>query len=183
MADEDGKTAEPKPGKWKIHPNSLANLKPAWKPGQTGNPRKVQGRAKLTTILRGVLGQEVTREEIERWLGPKAATEFFGPVGTTLPEGVDPPTWADLLVRSAITQAMAGNAAILKEIWARMDGPVPVEIQGPQGGPVALTAGFEAALARIYGDKADAPESGGVVLDVTPTDALPGPAESDGDGG
>ena len=40
------------------------------------------------------------------------------------------------LLESAIEQAKSGNAAYLKEIWARLEGKVPDRIAGHDGGPI-----------------------------------------------
>jgi uncharacterized protein DUF5681 len=46
------------------HPNSLKNLRPPWKPGQSGNPSG-QRRAELSDLIDGVLSEELPRAKVK----------------------------------------------------------------------------------------------------------------------
>lgn len=81
-----------------------ANLRPPWKPGQSGNPKGRPKGRRLTDILREALdSQEIGGVPIEG--GERVA---------------------DVFVRAVLGHAVqSGNASIIKEIFDRIDGRVP----------------------------------------------------------
>jgi len=98
-----------------IHPNTLKNLKPffkpgnpwAWKPGQSGNPRGGATRKPITELYRRTITEPCEHPEILSVLG--------------LPEGS---TWGAVLVKAAYVRAAEGNVQAINEITNRIDGPV-----------------------------------------------------------
>ncbi len=78
------------------------NLRPPWRPGQSGNPK---GRP------RGLTMGELLRRAMDG-----------GAVhGLTLPEGK---TLSDLLIEALIQGALMGDSRYMSIIWNRHDGPV-----------------------------------------------------------
>lgn len=105
----------------------MANPNPSpstrFKVGQVGNPNGGRRGPLLTTILREALSQRTMR----------------GPDGKLVPLP-DNKTVAHFLVDTAIKHGAKGNAAILKEIWARIDGVQPTQIDLTAGGhPAGVT--------------------------------------------
>lgn len=71
-------------------------LKPPWKPGEAPNPKgRPRGSVNLTSILKRTLKEVATKEGH---------------------------TFADVLVRATIQNAVKGNGAALKVCWERVDG-------------------------------------------------------------
>ena len=63
-------------------------------------------------------------------------------------------TWAEMVVRSLFINAAKGNSAAIREVWDRMDGKVPLPIQGVPGGApvgieVSIGSGREKALQQL----------------------------------
>jgi hypothetical protein len=77
----------------KRSPRSLANLKPPWKPGQSGNPNGRPGDA-LTLDLHKILGDE--------WRA-----------GLTIGEHI---------VWQVVKRALRGNLAAISFVWDRLEG-------------------------------------------------------------
>lgn len=79
-----------------VHPNSLANLMPPWKPGQSGNPTGKRRRPIVDRVEERIAEQAGVSEE--------RATDMIAE------------RWAAMI--------LGGDAAMLKEFLARRDGPV-----------------------------------------------------------
>ena len=83
-----------------------ANLRPPWTPGTSGNPRgRRRGSVNITSAMKRVL-REVVAEHPEKR------------------------TRAEELARALIDLAATGNTQAIKEILARVDGPVPTVLEG-----------------------------------------------------
>jgi hypothetical protein len=118
-----------------VHPNTLKNLKPffkpgnpwAWKPGQSGNPRGGASRKPITELYRRTIEEPCEHPEILSVLG--------------LPEGS---TWGAVLVKAAYVRAAEGNVQAINEITNRVDGPVDKpEVEEPldtTGTPLEVAA-------------------------------------------
>ena len=96
-----------------------------WKPGQTGN---AGGRPK-----------QVLTDEI-RILLPKAC-----PLDKKPQDWDDrkqgkwkPRTWAQVLALSIMSNTAKGIAAAIHQLYNRLEGKMPLVIQGPEGGPIPL---------------------------------------------
>ncbi len=86
-----------------------ANLKPhtPWKKGESGNPNgRPRGSVNLTNYIKRKL-KEVCDQP-----------------------GADGKLWAELFSASLIANAMKGNGSAIKEIMARVDGPIPTVHEG-----------------------------------------------------
>jgi hypothetical protein len=81
------------------HPNSLKNLRPSWKPGQTGNPRGYS----LTSRLRDALEKPLEKP-------PEDAAV------------------ADQLVHNTLKGALDLVPTPFKEVWDRTEGKVPDKV-------------------------------------------------------
>ncbi len=95
---------------------------PRWKKGQSGNPR---GRPKnedcLTALLRKESGKKVPDvPELKAVLA-----------GLGLKPGC---TWVEMDVRALRINAAKGNSRAIQELWERLEGKVPIPIQGVTGG-------------------------------------------------
>jgi len=72
------------------------NLRPPWKPGQVTNPKgRPRGSVSLTSILKKTLKEVATKEGH---------------------------TYAEVLVRATVQNAVKGNGQALKLCWDRIDG-------------------------------------------------------------
>jgi len=90
-------------------------LKP-WKPGQSGNPAgRQRGSVNLTSAIKRAL-----KETLELEKDPTAG-EFVK---------TQPRKASDVLARSLIINAIKGNAAAIREVMARVDGPLSAVIFG-----------------------------------------------------
>lgn len=59
-------------------------------------------------------------------------------------------TFIQMTVRSTFINAAKGNAAALKEVWDRMDGKVPIPVQGVEGGvPIGVDVTIGSGLNKI----------------------------------
>ncbi|HYE21210.1 MAG TPA: DUF5681 domain-containing protein [Tepidisphaeraceae bacterium] len=87
----------------KITDKSLANLRPPFPKGKSGNPGGRPKGESLTATLRRVL------EEVD----PKHPDATMG----------------ERLVRMVVKHAKRGNAAIIKEIIERVDGKIPDKLE------------------------------------------------------
>lgn len=88
---------------------SLGNLKPPWKPGQSGNPK---GRPKSKSF-KGALNKAIDEAD-----GDKSLLE--------------------LIAKSLINQALAGDVRAIKEIANRLDGKVgPAVVDDVEDEPVS----------------------------------------------
>jgi hypothetical protein len=93
---------------------SLANLRPPWQPGQSGN---ANGRKKgLVTLLREVLEQ----------------TELHG---VKTPDGR---TVAEHLAEAIIGHAMKGNAAYMVQVLDRLEGKAGSDATSASRGPILV---------------------------------------------
>ena len=86
-----------------MHPNSLANLKPRWGKGASGNPEGLSLKRRVSDILRDPL-KGLSKEETRK---TKAI---------------------DLLARAIVEDAIKGSREDRKEIWERLDGKLAVEV-------------------------------------------------------
>jgi len=94
------------------NPNSLANLKKGWKPGQSGNPK---GRPPNTKYI-----SELAREKIL----------------TPCPYAPDK-TWGEYLVERWLGQAVE-NPTFFKELMDRLEGKVLQPVGGEDGEPIKI---------------------------------------------
>lgn len=96
--------------------NSIRNLSPAWKPGQSGNPKgKKPGTLSVTTILKKKLKEAAPKDKEGR-------------------------KYINLLAESLILNAMKGNGTAIKEVLNRVDGIVKDELD--ISGDVTLTVKY-----------------------------------------
>jgi hypothetical protein len=108
----------------RMAPASLANLKPGWAKGRSGNPSgRAKGQPSLTRLIVKVLDE---------------------PVG----KAKKPKTLWEALARSIVVAAIKGSYAQQSEIWQRVDGKVPDRLIAD----MAVDHSFERALERAYGD-------------------------------
>lgn len=99
--DEAPRNDAPRPGQ--KHRGNTENLRPPWKPGQSGNPGGRPKGQSLTKILRDILDSEADDSG-------KLVAEHF--------------------VESVVTHAIErGDSALVKEIFNRIDGKVPEKIE------------------------------------------------------
>jgi hypothetical protein len=102
VAERDGKP--PKAPKNAPKDRRLANLKPPWQPGESGNPDGLPpGTVSLTRLLRTKL------EEI--------------------PSGEERRTFAELLVDATVRDALKGDAAARKLVWEAIEGTARQHIE------------------------------------------------------
>ena len=116
----------------------LANLRPPWKPGQSGNPRGMPGRPKkkpITAAYEAVISDPL----------PPGLRKFrLGQRELELPAGA---TFADLIALGQCAAAIKGNTAAAEEIANRLEGKVAVELDVIQG--VSLGERIRAARERL----------------------------------
>ena len=116
----------------------LANLRPPWKPGESGNPRGMPGRPKkkpITAAYEAVISDPL----------PPGLRKFrLGQRELELPEGS---TFADLIALGQCAAAIKGNTAAAEEIANRLEGKVAVELDVIQG--VSLGERIRAARMRL----------------------------------
>ena len=102
---------------------SLANLR-SWKPGQSGNPRgRARGSVNLTNAILRVLKQVAAPDKQKR-------------------------KWAEFFAERLVTLACEGNAAAIREVLARVDGPAPTGADGGGGIGDRLAAALEGVDAK-----------------------------------
>ena len=103
---------------------SKPQLKPAWKPGQSGNPKGRPPYAKTLTSL--------LRDEIEK----------------ICPQDREKRTWYQLIVLATMQLAIKGNPTALKEVWERLDGKVKQDLglTGADGGPIDINIAHDARI-------------------------------------
>ena len=88
------------PAKRKMHPNSLANLKPIlWKPGESGNPKG----SSLTQRLQDAMEKPPDKPTKES-------------------------TVAELIINSTIVGALKREPTPFREVWDRTEGKVPDKV-------------------------------------------------------
>lgn len=90
---------------------SLANLRPAWKPGESGNP---QGRPKKKPITQRY-------EFLLEQLAPAEVRKAYG-----LKEGA---TYGDVIAINMVNQAIQGEVPATKEITDRVEGKSYIVVQ------------------------------------------------------
>lgn len=98
-----------------MHPNSRKNLKPRWKPGESGNPA---GKLCLTDILKKELQQVI---------------DYIIP---GLPPNKDNLTGAQLVVKALVLAGIKGKIDAIEKIFDRTDGKVALPLTGGQGEPL-----------------------------------------------
>lgn len=132
MSDE-GQTTDQPAGKSekKGRTGRIANLKPFKRgSGAARDPRiNYKGRP-VTKPITDALRKRAFKKLTERELKDLAAKS-----GIKLPMGT---TWADMYALALGQQIMKGNVEAFEVNAERLDGPVPTEISGPQGGPIEL---------------------------------------------
>src|SRR5258708_2697492 len=97
------------------HPNSLRNLRPAWKPGQAPNPQGINKKRPFSDSY-AMLGE--TQAPIE--LIQKVNKEFGKPV---LAENC---SWCELVTaRAYLSVFLRGDTNMLREIADRVEGKAP----------------------------------------------------------
>ena len=96
-----------------MHPNSLANLKPRWGKGASGNPEGLSLKRRVSDVLRDPL-KSLSKEDAKR---TKAI---------------------ELLAQAIVLDAIKGSKEDRKEIWERLDGKVIQGIAGPDDGPIEI---------------------------------------------
>src|SRR6516225_259684 len=93
---------------------SLANLRPPWKPGESGNPSG--HRKPITKAYEAIITDRL----------PPGLRKFkLGQRELELPEGA---TFADLIALGQCAAAIKGNTAAAEEIANRLEGKVAVEV-------------------------------------------------------
>ena len=107
-------TSVAKQQKQQVKPESLKNLKPRWKPGESGNPK---GRVPKPSCLTSWLKEDLAK--------------------------IDPATGktnAQLIAEKMVADAKAGVASARAEIFERVEGKVPqaIEATGKDGGAVLI---------------------------------------------
>jgi len=116
----------------------LENLRPAWKPGESGNPGGKPGRPKTKPIT------EAYKAVIADRLPDHLRKVKLGQHTLELPEGS---TFADLIAIGQCASAIKGNTAAAEEIANRLEGKVAVELDVIQG--VSLGERIRAARERL----------------------------------
>ena len=106
-----------------MHRENTGNLRPPWKPGQSGNPK---GRPPNIRYL-----TEILRDEVDKPCPPIMRKRLSG----IIPKN-EKLTIGQATVVATINNMINGNAAAIKQIWDRLDGKVPQPITGPDGGPI-----------------------------------------------
>ena len=96
--------------------NRYPNLRgPRWKKGESGNPA---GRPKKEKLLEPLIRELLESKVLD---GPHKGKE-----------------WKRLVAEALVRNLIKGNAAAIKEILQRIDGPVVQEVGGPDGEPVEI---------------------------------------------
>ena len=96
-----------------MHPNSLANLKPRWGKGASGNPEGLSLKRRVSDVLRDPL-KSLSKEDARK---TKAI---------------------ELLAMAIVQDAIKGSKEDRREIWERLDGKVTQDITGPDDGPIEI---------------------------------------------
>jgi len=109
--------------------NTARGLRP-WKPGESGNPKgRGKGRVNLTTAIKRIL-LEVDPNDPERR------------------------TRADELARAIIDLAAKGNGPAIREVFARIDGPIPTVVEsGPKELQLLRVIGLTATTETVKAAK------------------------------
>ena len=135
----------------------LENLRPPWKPGESGNPSGRPRNKPITAAYQDRLNEKL----------PDALRKVnVGSVTVELPEGA---TYLDWIAFGQCIEAGRGNAAAAREIADRIEGkvPKPVEVSGPEGGSLdvqfmtdaQLDARISELLAILEKETANGPET------------------------
>jgi hypothetical protein len=120
------------------HPNSVKNLRPPWRPGESGN---LSGRPKkkpITEAYERLIAEESARiAGLPRWAKAKALKHFSN---------------ADLLAIAMFREAIKGKVQAASEVTDRLEGRVrqAIEVSGPDGSPVQI-ASYRAKLEEVLG--------------------------------
>lgn len=110
--------------KGKQHPNSLKNLRPPWKKGESGHP---EGRPKRP------ISDAYAALALEIFPGDKQKRTF-----------------ARLVAEAQFKQAIKGKTDAAREIADRLEGKAPQEITGKDGSPIPVTVeGIDEALMKL----------------------------------
>lgn len=110
-----------------ISPNSLANLRPAWAPGQSANPAgKPKGIRNRSTIVKEILDLKHETGETYEYVATKAVAD----------------------------KAASGDVQAWDKLMDAAHGKVPdkTELTGAEGGPVQISSSDEEVLA-LYRQK------------------------------
>lgn len=92
------------------------NLRPPWKPGESGNPKGKPKRGPISSAFSRMLEQPVPKTMLE-------ASKLKG--NKALPKK---PTFADLMAFAMFNQVLKGNVAAVKEILNRTEGRTPAHM-------------------------------------------------------
>src|SRR5215469_5607254 len=92
-----------------LHPNSLKNLRPPWKPGEVPNPGGINRKRPYTDRM-FAKGEELLSVSTE---GEKIRKKL------KLPETA---RWADAAIQSLAIKAARGDLAAIKELADRIEG-------------------------------------------------------------
>ena len=96
--------------------NPRDNLRPPWKPGESGNRSGRPKRGPISDAFARMLDQQVPKAMLE-------ASKLKG--NKALPKK---PTFADLMAFSMFNQVLKGNVAAVKEILNRTEGKTPQHV-------------------------------------------------------
>ena len=119
MSEENGHITELTP-----HQRKVANLRPPWKPGQSGNPNNPRKHSKVSL-----------KKSLERILS-KDFPEIKGmqipvdDIRLLIDKPKKKPTNKDIVAAVAVYCAMNGDFRYFKEIMDRIDGPVTQKVEG-----------------------------------------------------
>lgn len=104
-----------------VNPKSLANLRPPWKPGQSGNPEGINRKRPITDEY-FALADLVIPEEIRKRIPAKIRPAK----GTTFAQANSLRRWMDSMLQ--------GGHGASKELREAMEGRAPqrLEITGPE---------------------------------------------------
>lgn len=111
--------------KAKQHPNSLKNLRPPWKPGESGHPEGRPTKKPITEAYTELANQPVPGDKKKR-------------------------TFAQLLALAQFQQAIKGKTDAAREVADRIQGRAAQEITGKDGEPIPVTIeGIDEALMKL----------------------------------
>src|SRR5260221_2766130 len=116
------------------HPNSLRNLRPAWKPGQAPNPQGINKKRPFSDRYAEMGEAQAPIELIQ-----KVNKQFGKPV---LAENC---SWCELVTaRAYLSVFLRGDTNILKEMADRVEGKAPQRLD------LAIPAHSEVTLKVVY---------------------------------